>query len=174
MSEQDNKGGKKIVRLAVIRSNTDKMCPFGLVVPDACSCAGKLVDQMQPVLRVDPDGFDTLLIKEKKSLLQVVRSNMSVLSWSEDEPCHCKYANAVMDEKHKVECNFGDQAAGLGHADWTGFPSYTQYFAGGYSSVPIGFYSEHPVRNQIGNLEALVSGSFAKDESDDGKINKKS
>jgi len=165
---------KKIVKLAIIRDNRDHVCPFGLPIPGACMRAGECVNFMQPVIRVDneSDGDDVLIIKDPRSLQQIIKTNKQVLIWNNAEPQQCIYANALFDNKAKVECNFGDAGAGLGHANFIGMPSYTQYFSAGYSSVPIGFYSEHPSRNQVGNLEALVSGSFASNENDDKKIKK--
>ena len=161
---------KKIVKLAVIRDNEVRACPFGLMVPDGCLAAGELTDQMTPVMKVRKDGNDILLIDDHEKLAEIVAANMSLLTWSNEKPKKCKYANYILKNKEKVECNYGDEGAGLGHFDFTGFPAYTQYFSSGYSSVPIGFYSEHPVRNQVGNLESLLSGSFASE--DDDKIKK--
>ncbi|HUU87529.1 MAG TPA: hypothetical protein VMX17_07215 [Candidatus Glassbacteria bacterium] len=165
---------KKIVKLAVIRDNNTGACPFGLMIPDGCLSAGKLVEEMTPVLKVGKDGNDTLLIEDQEKLEEIVASNMSVLTWSGDKPTTCKYANYILKNKEKVECNYGDEGAGLGHVDFTGFPAYTQYFSYGFAAVPIGFYSEHPVRNQVGNMESLLSGSFASEEDleDEDKIKK--
>lgn len=162
---------KKIVKLAVIRDNKDHVCPFGLHIPSACNKAGRLVLDMTPVLRVDKDGFDALMIKDKKQLAEIVNSNLEVLMWSESDPSSCIFANAVFDQKPKVECNYGDEAAGLGHANFGPMPSYTQYFSAGYAAVPIGFYSDHPVRNQGGTFESMMSTSFAS-EDDEEKIKK--
>lgn len=162
----------KIIKLAIIRDNTNHVCPFGLHIPAGCGRAGKLVSDMTPVLRVDKDGWDTLLIKDKNQLSEIIKQNLSVLMWSEEDPQQCIFANFLFDGKPKVECNYGDEAAGLGHVDFISMPSYTQYFASGYASVPIGFYSDHPVRNQSGNFEAMVSSSFASNEEDEEKIKK--
>ncbi len=163
---------KKIVKLAVIRDNAEHVCPFGLHIPSACARAGESVNNMQPVLKVDPDGIDTLMIKDRQQLSEIVRSNMNVLIWNDEQPQKCIYANMLFDAKPKVECNYGDSAAGIGHADLSTMPSYTQYFSAGYASVPIGFYSDHPTRNQSGNFEAMVSSSFASDETTKEKIRK--
>ena len=166
------KKDKKIVKLAVIRDNDVTACPFGLMIPDGCIAAGELIDEMTPVLKVRKEGGDILLIKNHEKLEEVVSSNMSILTWSDEKPKRCKYANFILKNKKKAECNYGDEGAGLGHVEFTGFPAYTQYFSHGYSSVPIGFYSEHPVRNQVGNMESLLSGSFASE--DESKIKKDS
>jgi len=168
----DNK--KKIVKLAVIRDPKDRVCPFGLFVPDACKCAGEKVLQMTPLLTLDDTAKsnDIQLEKDPETIKEAVKSNRSILMWDDARPAPCVFCNAVFDEKQKVECSFGDKAAGMGHADFMSFPSYTQYFSMGYSAVPVGFYSDHPSRNQIGNLESMVSGTFAEDESNDEKIKK--
>jgi len=160
------KQDKKIVRLAVIRDNETYACPFGLMIPDGCMSAGETIDEMTPVLKVRKDGVDILLIEKHEALEEAVASNLSILTWNNEKPKRCKYANLVLKNKEKVECNYGDEAAGLGHVEFTGFPAYTQYFSHGYSSVPIGFYSEHPSRNQVGNLESMLSGSFASEDND--------
>jgi len=131
---------KKLVKLAVIRDNQEHVCPFGLHIPTACFRAGDCTNQMTPVLRVDPDGYDTLIIKDKNVLSEIVKANLEVLMWGGEEPSKCVYANKLFDQKDKVECNYGDQAAGIGQADLSGSPSYTQYFSSGYASIPLGFY----------------------------------
>ncbi len=163
---------KKIVKLAVIRDNKDHVCPFGLHIPTACHKIGRLVLDMTPVLRVDEDGFDTLNIKDKQVLSEIINSNLQVMMWSDSDPAPCVFANSLFEDKQKVECNFGDQAAGLGHANFGPMPSYTQYFSAGYAAVPIGFYSDHPVRNQGGTFESMMSTSFAAKEDQEEKIKK--
>lgn len=164
---------KKLVKLAVIRDNDEHVCPFGLHIPDACFRAGKTTEQMTPVLKVDPDGFDTVLIKDKNQLSEVVKANIEVLMWGNEEPAQCVYANKLFDGKEKVECNYGDRAAGIGQAEFLGSPSYTQYFSSGYAAVPLGFSGVPSGYNQNGSFESMVgmSGSYAS-ESDQEKIKK--
>ena len=160
---------KKIVKLAVIRDNRDHVCPFGLNISNACKKIGRSVLDMTPVLRVDEDGFDSIMIKDKEMLSEIVKSNLEIMMWSEGDPTPCIFANSTFDNKPKVECNYGDRAAGLGHVSFGPMPSYTQYFSAGYASVPIGFYSDHPIRNQGGVFESMMSSSFAC-ENDEEKI----
>ena len=40
---------KKIVKLAVIRSDSADPCPFGLTIPYSCQAVGELIYKMAPV-----------------------------------------------------------------------------------------------------------------------------
>ena len=121
---------KKIVKLAIIRENEEDGCPYGLNIPDACKTVGKLIDQMIPLESVAEDEREV-----------TAESNNRIFIYDNGQTrCKCKYANYLF--KNKVECNFGDFAAGKGHIDTTGSPMIGSYLGGSFYSVPLGFYNQ--------------------------------
>lgn len=160
---------KKLIKLAVIRDKENRTCPFGLPMPDACKCAGKSINNMTPVMKMKQD-YDVDLIEDDEEHNEVVRSNRMVLFYDNEEPAKCPYANNIF-ANSKIECSFGEDSKGLGNVPLSPIPSYTTYMSSGYSSVPVGFYSEHPTRNQGGGYEPMLSTSFASEENEE-KIKK--
>ena len=143
---------KKIIKLAVIRENEENGCPFGLCIPDACKTVGSLIDQMVPI-SADMDDA------EKETITQ---ANNRILMFDQSQQSgKCKYANALF--KKKVECNFGDFAAGKGHLDTTGSPMIGSYLGGSFYSVPLGFYNQ----SLIDVWDNFMKRTFADDESAD-------
>lgn len=138
---------KKLVKLAIIRENDEKPCPFGLFIPDGCLMAGCLVDNMTPI-EADADNkqiVEELPEEDKKTIME---ANNRVLLLSKEPKIKCKYANYVFksnekDSEAKVECSFGDNAAGLGGAvNWNASQGLSNYLGISFYSLPIGFYNQ--------------------------------
>jgi hypothetical protein len=90
------------------------------------------------------------------------QSNNRILMFDQtQQPGKCKYANYIF--KKKVECNFGDYAAGKGHLDTTGSPMIGSYLGGSFYSVPLGFYNQ----SLIDVWDNFMNRTFADDESAD-------
>ena len=164
---------KKLIKLATVRDK-QRVCPFGLPITDGCKCAGNSLGKMTPIMQIKKD-FDVPVVNNKEALQEIIESNIRIMIWDNqhnEQGAQCKFANIIFEGKDKVECGFGDESNGLGHVDFSPIPSYTSYFSSGYAAVPIGFYSEHPVRNQGGGFEQMMSTSFASEEEDGEKIKK--
>jgi len=133
---------KKIVRLAVIRENEERGCPFSLKIPEGCLCAGKLVDNMTPTSDSD-ESFK--LSKEEKG--RISDANHRVLILSEEKPMKCKYANFIFQDEDKpnyakTECSYGDFAAGVGPVPFQAAVPLNQYLGVSMFSIPIGYYNQ--------------------------------
>ena len=123
---------KKIVRLAMIRSNQDGPCPFGLPIDAACRNVGDIMQSMLPVNFSTDDRTSPDLSEEEKEIR--LKTNLSLYRWqSSGEPC--KFAgkffhHELPEMKHpKVQClwNDGDGGVDLG-ASFVGSPYYYKHF----------------------------------------------
>lgn len=149
---------KKIVRLAVIRTNDEGGCPFLLPVPVGCKLAGDIVDRMATL-----DMLDHKPSKEEAQ--KITRANMRLWTWtlmqSNEEPKPCKYANKLFEDKQAVDCSYGDTAAGeVQSKALVGSPFYSQIFQGigleGLYSVPLEGLSDFNIaRNTYYSLYSL-------------------
>lgn len=147
---------KKIVRLAVIRTNDEDGCPYQLPVPFACKLAGNMVDRMA--------SLDMLKHSEKEKN-KIMQANMRLWTWtlmqSSEEPQPCKYANKLFEDKKAVDCSYGDTAAGEVQTNTlVGSPFYSQIFQGigleGLYSVPLEGLSDYgAARNSYYSLYSL-------------------
>lgn len=130
---------KKIVKLAIIREMDEKPCPFGLYIPDGCLSAGDLVDNMSAI-----NNSDEISEEDKNT---IIKSNNRILMLTDAPKCKCKYANRVFksEDEHKeakVECSFGDTAAGIGNANFNSTQPMSQYLGLSFYSLPIGYYNQ--------------------------------
>ena len=148
---------KKIVHLAVIREDEAAKCPFGLHIPDACKIAGKIVDNMVAVYN------DTKISEEDAKT--IVDANRRVLMFTNEKPAKCKYANYLFEEK--VECNYGDTAAGLGNAELNSATPLNMYLGVGYYSVPLGFFNQDLTYSD--GFQAFVNKFFSGAKNNDLK-----
>lgn len=104
-----------MIKLSVIRDNSDTPCPFGLDITKACQVAGESVDKMQA-------------IKDDDS--KTAAKNIAILDQN-PSPGKCKYAAHLFKDKPKfVDCDYGDTAAGTSKTPFLGSPYYTQTFEG--------------------------------------------
>lgn len=113
--------------MAVIREENERMCPFGLPIPDACKKVGNLIDNMIPLEK----GEDLA----QKKIIDKSNNRVFLFMKKDDAKCKCKYANVIFDN-NKVECSYGDYAAGLGVTTVNPGPMINTYFDLGFYSVP--------------------------------------
>lgn len=143
MSSKDGKKeNQKNVKLAVIRDDDLRGCPFGLPVTEACVHAGDSVHRMAPVDVVKDDD------KQKR----LKKANMVVYAHHKTGK-RCPYADKVLPEHDKVDCDFGDTGQGQRSVPYRGSPLYPQTFQGigldGLYGYPLGFYADN---NESRNL----------------------
>jgi hypothetical protein len=124
------------IKTADVRGEGVKDCPFSLTIPRACKTAGNAVDKMTPTENL-PDETKERFVKHNKLLFAYER---------EDKPC--KYADKVLDDKfNKVDCDFGDNAAGTTSGTLEGSPLYPQLMHGisldGLYGHPLGWYGDN-------------------------------
>lgn len=152
-----NNKEKKHVKLAVIRDNEADMCPFALNVPWACHHAGEHVQRMMPI--------DKLQDAEEKEAF--AKANNRLLTWSlmqeTTEPQRCFYLAKAFPDKDKVDCSYGDTAAGVQQSgSLLGSPMYAKHFTGvgldGLYSIPLAYYSDGNIsRNLFMSLYSYTS-----------------
>lgn len=127
---------KTKVKLSFIRDDTHRQCPFGLGdIPTVCQNAGDSIERMAPT--------ETAPQKEKQA--QIKRANMIVYAHHKTGK-RCPYADKVLPDHNKVDCDFGDTGQGQRSAPYRGSPLYVQTFQGlnaGLHSFPLGLYSDN-------------------------------
>lgn len=138
-------------KLAIIRGDGVRNCPFGLPIIDACKHAGKSVLRMAPLSNDFSD-------EENKNLAE---ANKLVYAYQKEDQ-HCMYADEVLENQDKVDCDFGDNGQGFHSTDFRGSPLYPQTFHGlqldGLYGYPLGYYSDNDImRNLPLGLWSLVS-----------------
>jgi hypothetical protein len=122
---------------ATIRGESVRDCPFGLPVPAACLNVGKAINRMAPV-------------DEKENISKANR-----LVYAYHKGCDkCPYADKVLEKQEKVDCDFGDNAAGMRSIPFRGSPMYSRTTVGvgmddGMYGYPLGYYSNN---NESRNL----------------------
>lgn len=85
----------------MIRSDKDNSCPFSLLIDTACKCVGGAINLMTPTLNID----------NKETKEQITKKNQTTyLIYKED--AQCIYADGILEKVNKVNCNYGDNAAG--------------------------------------------------------------
>jgi len=136
---------KKIFKLAVIRSDKQDLCPFGLEIPFGCTKAGDLVARMAPL---DYLGEDTQ--EEEKN--EIANANRRLLMWllSEETGGRCAFAGKIFKEKNSVECNWDTNISGTQDGGaLVGSPYYYRHFSDigldGLYSYPLGYYSDNSI-----------------------------
>jgi hypothetical protein len=151
---------KKVIKLAVIRTESESTCPFGLPIPFGCKTAGKMVGKMASFDILGSEATE----KEKK---KIAAANMKALSYEimngGTEPCKCLYASKIFDKKKAVECNYDDSAPGQSSSPLLGAPFYNQIFTGlgltGLFSYPIGYYADYNITRNLYNGIFSLQGS---------------
>lgn len=121
---------------ATVRGEGVRECPFGLPIPEACNNVGDAIHRMAPVEESD----------------RVKKANRLVYAYHKG--CkNCPYADKILAEHGKVDCDFGDTAAGKKSVPFRGSPLYPQTFHGigldGLYGFPLGFYADN---NESRNL----------------------
>jgi len=148
--QAENVGNKK---LAIIRGDEIRGCPFGLPIVDACENAGKSVDRMAPLTNIEEEGQRD----------NVAKANRLVYAYHKDGKT-CPYADKILKSHNKVDCDFGDTGAGQHSTSFRGSPLYPQTFQGigldGLYGYPLGFYADNnESRNLFFGLFSLLGFS---------------
>ena len=124
------------VKSATIRGEGIRDCPFALAIPNGCRCAGKAVERMAPIL-------DKNTPEENE---QLAKANKLVFAYHKEDK-NCIYADKILEDYDKVDCDFGDTGQGLHSVPFVGSPLYPQSFSGGnldgLHSFPLGYYSDN-------------------------------
>lgn len=128
-----------VVKESTIRGKNVRNCPFGLPIPEGCENAGNSIVRMAPV-------------EDDSELDEVAKANRLVYAYHKE--CRkCPYADKILDEYGKVDCDFGDTAAGKRVPAFRGSPLFPQTFHGigldGLYGYPLGFYADN---NESRNL----------------------
>lgn len=144
-------------KLAIIRGDDIRKCPFGLPIIGACKNAGKSVDRMAPLL----------YIKEEGKVDSTSRANNLVYAYHKDGT-QCHYADKVLENHDKVDCDFGDTGQGQKSNVFRGSPLYPHTFRGmglsGLYGYPLGFYADNnESRNMFFGLFSLLGFSRVDD-----------
>ena len=157
---------KEIVKQAVLRTDDECPCPFGLCIGEgACKLVGSLVTKMAPINVLGDESSD-------EEMEEIAEANKYLYKW-QCPGTKCVYAEKIFQdngEDHIVQCFFGeDKGLGDGNAI-VGSPFYYNHFSGvgmdGLYSYPLGFYSEQPVDRTVGtySLENPNASEDAKDK----------
>jgi hypothetical protein len=128
-----------VVKESTIRGKNVRNCPFGLPIPEGCENAGNSIIRMAP-------------IEDEKESDGIAKANRLVYAYHKE--CRkCPYADKILDEYGKVDCDFGDTAAGKRVPAFRGSPLFPQTFHGigldGLYGYPLGFYADN---NESRNL----------------------
>jgi len=153
-------------KLAVIRSNSDDTCPFGLSIPTGCKLAGGNIDRMFPLEKL---GSQATPEEKQKIAAANTRLLTMVVMGGGETPAECRYAANLFPEKEAVDCDHGDTAAGeSSKGSLLGSPFYSHVFSGvgldGLYSYPLGFYADSNIsRNLFYGIYSL-QGGYSKEE----------
>lgn len=125
---------KKIKKLAVIRTDESKSCPFGLEIPYGCQNAGELIHHMAPLNILGEDSTD-----EEK--LEIAEANNHLFMWKNPQE-RCPYARKLFPDHGAVECSWDNQDAADGALRGSQF--FYRPFHGvgldGLYNYPLGWY----------------------------------
>ena len=133
---------KKLLKLAVIRSDGEEGCPFGLPIPYGCKRAGKIIARMAPLDALGEDSSD-----EERAA--IAKANRHLLMWDKSEDGgRCAFAGKIFKDKNAVEC--GWDAHGIpGGSGLRGSPFYYRHFSGtgldGLYVYPLGYYTDNSI-----------------------------
>ena len=119
-------------KLAVLRDNESKPCPFGLGIPYGCQKVGQSITNMIP-----------LSMSEDKEN-EIRQTNTSVFLWQATGE-RCIYADKIVGKE--VNCTFTEKQEN--RDDIIGSPLYTKMFTGtaanGIYTSPSAYYNESPM-----------------------------
>lgn len=118
---------KKIVKLSIVRENEERSCPYGLPINEACKTVGKFINDMCSLENIED--------KTEKEIAETSNKRIYALLKKDENAGKCKFANVIFDNE-KVECSFGDYAAGLGPTSVNPGPMVNTYLDFGFFSVP--------------------------------------
>lgn len=106
-------------KLAIIRDNDNNKCPYNLDVIGACSVVGDAVLTMKPIELANDDEVED------------VKKNNQLIYMTKQTGERCPFANEIMKQFDKVDCSYGDSAAGEhGGGHIPASPLYPRTFIG--------------------------------------------
>lgn len=154
---------KKIVKLAVLRSNDDKPCPFlGEQIPHACQNVGKLIQRMAPVSVMEH------ATEEEKAL--IIEANTKLFMWNNPQE-RCMYADKIMN--NTANCMWEEEDEKM---DEKGVPAASTYYyklfngmgIDGLYSSPISYMSEssNPYTKTMFSGTFNLEGSASEEDED--------
>lgn len=127
--DQDT-GHEELEKEAVIRGDNIRDCPFKLPIPYACKCVGSAIYRMAPTK-------DNETIKKANRLVYAYHKECK----------QCPFADKILDNYEKVDCDFGDTGQGMESTPFRGSPLYPQLFQGmsltGLYGYPLSFYGDN-------------------------------
>lgn len=130
------------IKLAIIRGEGVRNCPFGLPIIEACKHAGESIHRMAPLSEKNSP--------EENS--KITAANKLVYTYTKDGKT-CPYADEILENHNKVDCDFGDTGQGFNSVNFRGSPLYPQTFHGigldGLYGYPLGYYADN---NESRNL----------------------
>src|SRR5271154_4664875 len=94
-------------------------CPYGLSITAACKDVGDAILTMTPLENAQ-DGNSAKLITQKNR----------VIYHTQKVGARCPFANEILEKFNKVDCSWGDAAAGEGTSYLTPSPLYPRTFIG--------------------------------------------
>jgi len=136
------KNEKRKIKLAIIRGDEVRDCPFGLPIIKSCQNAGISIHRMAPLQSID-DTEEQEKIRKANKMVYVYHKTGE----------RCPYADKILEVQNKVDCDFGDTGEGFKSTPFRGSPLYPQTFQGigldGLHGYPLGFYADN---NESRNL----------------------
>jgi hypothetical protein len=136
---------KEIVKTAVLRTDEEIPCPFGLLISEgACHLVGPIINKMAP-LNIMGDQ------SSEEEMVEIKKANQYIYKW-QCPGTKCPYAGSIFksdDGKtdEVVQCTWGEE--GADGTALVGSPYYWNMFSGigmtGLYSYPLGYYSEAPI-----------------------------
>ena len=126
-------------KLAVLRDNESKPCPFGLGIPYSCQKVGQSITNMIPLSMSEDKENEIRQTNEK-----IRKTNTSVFLWQATGE-RCIYADKIVGKE--VNCTFTERQENRN--DIIGSPLYTKMFTGtaanGIYTSPSAYYNESPM-----------------------------
>lgn len=105
-------------KLSVIRGGTISKCPYGLDIISSCNDVGSVIKEMTPIDNLTgAQAFNTA-------------KNNRVTYHTQKVGERCPFANEIMEKFNKVDCSYGDTAAGEGTGFLPSSPLYPRNFIG--------------------------------------------
>lgn len=158
----------KNIKLAMIRTNNENNCPFGLPIIVGCKNAGNSIDKMAPLEIMGEDAT-----AEEKNAISV--ANNHILRW-QSSASPCKYAQQIISNKNAVNCSYKEgnaEGEHIGSGALTGSDYFWKQLSGnsldGFYSNPRGISVEAPIRD-IGSGPFSIEGISS--ENTENKIKK--
>ncbi len=158
---------KKIIKLAVIRSDESEPCPFGLSIPFGCKNVGSIILKMAPL---DILGEDA----DEEEQVEIAEANNHLFRWKNPQ-ARCRYAGKVFPQNDVVECNWNTNTMGMQEQGvLRGSPFFYRHFSGigldGIFTYPLGYYTDNSIdRGMYQGMYSIEStGTNEEDEKKKG------